>query len=735
MKNALNFFVFMLVIALSFSCKKEKPTLPSITTNTITEITTTTSTSGGNVTDDGGAPIITKGVCWNTSDNPTIVNNKTTESGGAASFISNISQLSPNTSYYVRAYATNSAGTGYGKSVSFKTLGDKPSSNVLNASNIQLYSATLNGSINPNSFSTIITFEYGVSTNYGSTIIAPQSPISGDSNNDVSTDLSGLTPGTTYHFRIKAENILGVTYSSDMTFITLGQVPSATAQPATNLLLTSAKINGSVNPNFLSTTITFEWGTSPSYGNTVSASQSPITGNTVVNISADLSGLAPGTTYHFRIIAVNGLGTTSSNDMTFITLGQAPTATAQTANDLQLYTATVNGSVNPNYLSTTVSFEWGISASYGNTVSASQSPITGNTVVNISADLSGLAPGTTYHFRIKAENILGITYSSDMTFITLGQAPTATAQTANDLQLYTATVNGSVNPNYLSTTVSFEWGTSTSYGNTVAASQSPITGNTAINTSADLSGLAPGTTYHFRIKAENILGITYSSDLTFTTLTPITDIDGNVYGVLTIGSQVWMTENLKTTKYNNGDIIGTTTPALLDISGELTPKYQWPCDGNESNVAIYGRLYTWFTATDPRNICPTGWRIPTDYEWTALTNYLENNGYGYGGSGTHIAKSMAATSHWIADPTLGVPGNDQTSNNASGFNGIPGGVRSSYTGGVDFSSLGGSTAWWSSTELEANIAWQRILVFNNNDVLRSYFGGKKNGIAVRCIKK
>lgn len=89
-----------------------------------------------------------------------------------------------------------------------------------------------------------------------------------------------------------------------------------------------------------------------------------------------------------------------------------------------------------------------------------------------------------------------------------------------------------------------------------------------------------------------------------------------------IGTQVWMVENLKTTKYNNGDFIGTTSPTTLNIEAESSPKYQWAYDSNENNVSTYGRLYTWFATTDSRNICPTGWHIPTDAEWTTLVNFL-----------------------------------------------------------------------------------------------------------------
>ena len=102
----------------------------------------------------------------------------------------------------------------------------------------------------------------------------------------------------------------------------------------------------------------------------------------------------------------------------------------------------------------------------------------------------------------------------------------------------------------------------------------------------------------------------------------ISDIDGNVYKIIKLGDQWWMAENLKVTKYSNGDLIGTTIPATLDILGESTPKYQWAYDGNENNVSTYGRLYSWYAATDNRNVCPAGWHVPGDSEWTILTDYL-----------------------------------------------------------------------------------------------------------------
>jgi uncharacterized protein (TIGR02145 family) len=225
----------------------------------------------------------------------------------------------------------------------------------------------------------------------------------------------------------------------------------------------------------------------------------------------------------------------------------------------------------------------------------------------------------------------------------------------------------------------------------------------------------------------------------------VKDIDGNAYRTITIGTQVWMVENLKTTKYRNGDLIGTTTPATLDIEGESTPKYQWAYDGNESNVATYGRLYTWYVATDSRNVCPIGWHVPSDAEWTVLTDYLIKNGHGYGDGykGMDIAKSMAATSGWVADETPGSVGNDQASNNRSGFTALPIGARLEDG---NFYNIGHIGDWWSTTE--GGPAFMQGLtgiivnapgglfrdIYHDYCYVNSYSNNKKYGMSIRCLK-
>jgi uncharacterized protein (TIGR02145 family) len=179
----------------------------------------------------------------------------------------------------------------------------------------------------------------------------------------------------------------------------------------------------------------------------------------------------------------------------------------------------------------------------------------------------------------------------------------------------------------------------------------------------------------------------------------IKDIDGNVYNTITIGTQVWMRENLKTTKYRNGDLIGSTSPATLSVVNEITPKYQWAAGNDESKVTSYGRLYTGYAVLDNRKLCPTGWHIPTDADWTILLNYLINNKFG---TEETIGKSLATISGWGTSPESGTIGNDQQSNNKSGFTALPSGNRIEWPGGIVQFSVGYDCSWWGIREINSS---------------------------------
>ncbi|MFH1120221.1 MAG: CARDB domain-containing protein [Bacteroidota bacterium] len=233
-----------------------------------------------------------------------------------------------------------------------------------------------------------------------------------------------------------------------------------------------------------------------------------------------------------------------------------------------------------------------------------------------------------------------------------------------------------------------------------------------------LSGLLPETTYHLRAYATNNTGTSYGTDISFTTslFSPgegVTDIDGNVYTSVILGNQEWLVQNLKTTHFANGELI----PNITDNTqwGSLTSS-AWTWYNNSSQFENpYGKLYNWYSVADAQHLCPTGWHVPTDQEWTILTDYL---------GGLTVADEKlkeAGTAHW-PDPNNGT--------NASGFTGVPGGNRS-YLG--HFSYLGQRACWWSSTENNAVTAWGRVLGYDYTNATTGYFY-KNNGYSVRCLK-
>ncbi|MEX0635629.1 MAG: fibrobacter succinogenes major paralogous domain-containing protein [Ferruginibacter sp.] len=169
----------------------------------------------------------------------------------------------------------------------------------------------------------------------------------------------------------------------------------------------------------------------------------------------------------------------------------------------------------------------------------------------------------------------------------------------------------------------------------------------------------------------------------------ITDSDGNSYPVVQIGDQFWTAENLKTTRFADGSVIPnvTSVDAWINLSTPAWCNYE----NNEANDSIYGKLYNWYTVADPRNLCPTGWHVPSDSEFTILIDFL--------GGDSIAGGKMKATVGW------------QTANNGatneSGFLGLPGGSRYSYYG--EFFNVGNNGYWWSSSETSTTTAWYHFL--------------------------
>ena len=208
--------------------------------------------------------------------------------------------------------------------------------------------------------------------------------------------------------------------------------------------------------------------------------------------------------------------------------------------------------------------------------------------------------------------------------------------------------------------------------------------------------------------------ITTQTDNKYST---VTDIDGNVYKTVKIGNQIWMAENLKTTRYNDGTQIPNVTNSY-EWSKLTTGAYCY-YDNNYSNNAIYGKLYNWY-AVGTGKLVPKGWHVPTDAEWETLITYL---------GGEDIAgRKMKSTKGW---ETSGDE-NDSSGfngNNSSGFTGLPAGYRSNY----EFFGIGYYSFFWSSTEYNPSYSWRRSLYYDISNAY-SYYYFKLYGFSVRCVR-
>src|SRR5664280_541351 len=310
--------LLILSIFLIHSCKK-KEEVPVITTTAVSNITAKTGTSGGNITNEGSSTVTSRGVCWSTGTTPTIADSKTADGAGAGSFSSNISGLTGGTTYYVRAYATNNTGTGYGMAMSFTSQpATIPVITTTNISAITQNSAMCGGTITSDGAASITVRGVCWSTSANPTIANSKTT------NDIgigefTSSITGLTIGTTYYVRAYATNSTGTAYGNQIVFTTTN-IPTLTTTPASAKTQTTASSGGSIS-NDGGATVTARgvcWSTTT--GPTIASSTKTIDGTGTGTFTSSITGLTAGTTYFARAYATNSVGTAYGNEIVFITI-------------------------------------------------------------------------------------------------------------------------------------------------------------------------------------------------------------------------------------------------------------------------------------------------------------------------------------------------------------------------------------------------------------------------------
>ena len=528
-----------------------------------------------------------------------------------------------------------------------------------------------------------------------------------------SNTIPGLLPSTLYYFRAYAINSLGTAYGNEVTVTMLSALPTLTTTAVSAITPITATSGGIITYEGISSVT--------ARGVCWSTTQNPTTANSKTTdgtgpgtFSSSLTGLLPGTTYYIRAYATNSTGIVYGNEIIILTTSTIPTITTSAISSITSTIATSGGNVTSDGGST-------ITAK-GICWSTTQNPIIANSKTTdgtgtgtFTSSITGLLPGTTYYVKAYATNSIGTAYGTQVTFTTAVQVqiPTLTTISATGITTTTATSGGSITSDGGATITAKGICWSTVQNPTIADSKTSDGIGTS-SFSSSINGLTSSTSYYVRAYASNSVGTAYGSQVIFTTSSAsgstVVDIDGNVYNTVTIGTQVWMAENLKTTKYRNGDQIANVidNPAWSSLSSGA---YCW-YNNVTNNKATYGAMYNWYAVADSRNIAPTGWHVATDAEWTTLTTFLG------GGSVAGSKMKETGTAHWTSLNT------DATNN--SGFTALPGGYRSCSTG--LFYDLGSRGNWWTSTE-----ALSRALSYSYANIDR-YGSLKQYGFSVRCVK-
>lgn len=418
-----------------------------------------------------------------------------------------------------------------------------------------------------------------------------------------------------------------------------------------------------------------------------------------------------------------------------------PEVTTLNADNITSYTSRLNGNVTslgglPSVLrgfcwtkttdgtptiSDNIVQEWGTTGEYSKTI-------------------SGLEPGESYVVRAYATNAIGTNYGQQKVFTTAPVNPIVVTKNITNITGTSANVGGEIS--------STGGAAITARGVCWSTTQNPtINGNHTTDGNGFgsfvslISDLEPGTTYHVRAYATNSAGTGYGAQKNFTTsficgTSTVTDVDGNVYNTVQIGEQCWMRENLRTTHYADG----TAIPSHGSNYSDTDPYYY---NYASSGIALEqrGLLYNWpaamksgaSSAANPsgvQGICPDGWHLPSDAEWTQLIDYVKSQSqYTCGGDSSYIAKALASTTGWKSSTNTCAVGNDPSSNNATSFGAVPaGGYHCS-----NINSFGTNAYFQSSTEYSSSYGCIPNLSFSRANVLRGN-PNKDYGYSVRCVK-
>lgn len=429
--------------------------------------------------------------------------------------------------------------------------------------------------------------------------------------------------------------------------------------------------------------------------------------------TSTITDLEPNTLYYVRAYATNVMGTAYGSQLTFTT-DQVSVATLTTnlVSSITRTSAVSGGNITSSGGSMII--QRGVCWSEDPNPDIEDSLTEDGTGTgSFTSNITGLTGNKKYYVRAYATNSQGTAYGQETSFTTSPVLPSVTTSSPSPTSISTATGGGNVTNDGGSPILSRGICWHTSVNPTITNSRT-IDGTGTGSFTSLMTGLAENTLYHVRAYAVNSEGVAYGQDLTFTTdPSTVQDYNGNVYNVIRIGTQLWIKENLRTTRFNNGTSIPLVTGSS-SWANLTTPGY---ClyNNSEANGDIYGALYNWF-AVDAGNLCPAGWHVPTDDECILLENFL-------GGASPAGGKlKEEGTAHW-SDPNT-------SATDEWGFTALPGGNR---TAAGQFENIGDYGTWWTSSDYSSTEAWARRLQYDSEKAFRN-FTNMKIGKSIRCLK-
>lgn len=492
--------------------------LAEVTTSTVIDITENSAKGGGEVTSDGGSAVIEKGICWNTSHNPVVGDSHAAGGTGIGGFTCDMTGLSTNTTYYVRAYAVNDKGTSYGNEMEFTTLSvapSLPSVSTGNVTGISTTSAIGSGIVVSDGGSPVMERGLCWGTNHNPTIEG-QHVAESSGTGEYNVSMTNLTMSTTYYVRAYATNGDGTAYGEEVEFTTLGvSVPGVTTSIVTDIGQTSAIGGGNVVSDGGSdvTERGICWGTNHNPSITDSHTSN---GTGIGTFTVNMTNLTSGTTYYVRAYAVNVQGLAYGEEVEFTTNSvNMPTVTTNNVTNITQTSAKCGGNV--------TDAGGGTVTARGVCWSTEQNPTTsdshttnGSGTGSFTSNLTGLSSGTTYYVRAYATNSEGTSYGEQRTFTTNANVPSVTTNTVIDITPNSATCGGNVTNDGGGTVTSRGvcWGTSS---NPTINNSHTDDGSGTGSFASNLTGLTPGTTYYVRAYATNNAGTGYGENRTFKT--------------------------------------------------------------------------------------------------------------------------------------------------------------------------------------------------------------------------